>query len=150
MANAEFIGMINAYVSLREQRKSLDKQMDDLKSKIKHIIEVTCNPDGENIVGEAEGWIYGIFTRNHYTIDDDALKAKLTEMGKFELIELKPTVNDIELLELLKQGELSSGDFNDCLIAKKTKALQIERKALKKYEAKLPDFGEVLNARIKV
>ena len=121
MNEREFERNIYRLKTLKADKKELDKQMKALEGRIKDEFAArgVDRVDYETI---GQGLQYT--TVNKTSMDEDKLISILRELGAYDCIELKPTVNEDKVQELIYKGIINIEDIAPAMIDKSYKVLK--------------------------
>ena len=121
MNEREFERNIYKLKTLKQEKKELDKQLKDMETKIKNEFDSrgTDRVDYETI---GQGLSYT--TVNQTSMDEEKLLSILMDLGCEECIELKPTVNEEKVQELIYKGIINVEDISPAVIDKSYKVLK--------------------------
>ncbi|MGM9544220.1 MAG: hypothetical protein ACI3T9_04490 [Romboutsia timonensis] len=121
MNEREFERNIYKLKTLKADKKELDKQMKALEGRIKEEFDArgVDRVDYETI---GQGLQYT--TVDKTSMDEDKLISILRELGAYDCIELKPTVNEDKVQELIYKGIINIEDIAPAMIDKSYKVLK--------------------------
>lgn len=121
MNDRDFERMIYKLKMLRQEKKELENDIKQIEQKIKDEFNArgTERADFETI---GQGLSYS--TVNKTSIDEDVLLNILEKLNVDECIEMKPTVNEDKVQELIYKGILSIDDISPAVIDKSYKTLK--------------------------
>jgi hypothetical protein len=121
MNDREFERMIYKLKMLRQEKKDIENDIKEIEQKIKDEFNArgTERVDFETI---GQGLSYS--TVNKTSIDEDVLLNILEKLDVDECIEMKPTVNEDKVQELIYKGILSIDDISPAVIDKSYKTLK--------------------------
>lgn len=121
MNDREFERMIYKLKMLRQEKKDIENDIKEIEQKIKDEFNArgTERADFETI---GQGLSYS--TVNKTSIDEDVLINILEKLDVDECIEMKPTVNEGKVQELIYKGILSIDDISPAIIDKSYKTLK--------------------------
>ena len=121
MNDRDFERMIYKLKMLRQEKKDIENDIKQIEQKIKDEFNArgTERADFETI---GQGLSYS--TVNKTSIDEDVLINILEKLDVDECIEMKPTVNEGKVQELIYKGILSIDDISPAIIDKSYKTLK--------------------------
>ena len=121
MNEREFERAIYKLKMLRQEKKDIEKDIKVLEAKLKEEFDArgTDRADYETI---GQGLQYT--TVNKTSMDEDILINILNELSIQDCIEMRPTVNEEKVQELIYKGLLSVDDISPAVIDKSYKVLK--------------------------
>lgn len=140
---------VQEYMDLSKQEKAIKKRKDELAKRIKeHAQQNGVKDSNGSSYMSNERFVFGSQARKSIKLNQDRAKEFLLSQGLYEqVVEVKETINENKVEQLLSEGLITTDDLEAIVDVKVTYAIDVKEKEVEQPE-EMPEV-EVVEHSVK-
>ena len=143
---------VQEYTDLSKQEKAIKKRKDELAKYIKeHAQQNGVKDSNGSSYMSNDRFVFGSQARKSIKLNQDRAKEFLLSQGLYEqVVEVKESINEDKVEQLLQQGLITTDDLEAIVDAKVTYAIDVKEKEVEQTPEEMPEVQVIERSTKKI